>query len=225
MSIDPATLELCREMQASGELDSLVAERVWQELQQGMSEPSPEAMVRFLDSIHAWEGIAGASTPSSDALALLRQLTQDRQDPALRAGLLWGLHAPQKLLHVIPKAIAEWRALIEEGLHSQGLRELLSDQDNASDVSRTVLIEATVDWAKACDLFRRSERLDGLMALFKCLYPGPMKAFKRLAALLPGLIALPVGDVAQLAAQRKESVEQAVRAHRINWLLQAHERQ
>ena len=37
----------------------------------------------------------------------------------------------------------------------------------------------------------------------------------------PALISLPVGGVAQLAAQRKESVEQAVRAHRINWLLQA----
>lgn len=225
MSIDPTTLELCREMQASGELESLVAERVWHELQRGLSEPSPEAMVSFLDSIHAWEGITGASTPSPNALALLRQLTQDRQEPSLRAGLLWGLHAPQKLLHVIPKAIAEWRALVEEGLHSQGLRASLSDQDNASAIGRAALVEATIDWAKACDLFRRSERLDGLMALFECLYPGQMQGFKRLAALLPELISLPVGNVAQIAAQRHESVEQAVRTHRINWLLQALERQ
>ena len=225
MSIDPTTLELCREMQASAELESLVAERVWQELQQGLSEPSPEAMVRFLDSIHAWEGITGASTPSPSALALLRQLTQDGQGPALRAGLLWGLHAPQKLLHVVPKAIAEWRVLVEEGLHSQGLRALLSNQDSASGMAQNALVEATVDWAKACDLFRRSDRLGGLMTLFECLYPGQMKVFKRLAALLPALISLPVGDIAQLAAQRKESVEQAVRAHRIKWLLQALERQ
>ena len=225
MSIDPTTLELCREMQASAELESLVAERVWQELQQGLSEPSPEAMVRFLDSIHAWEGITGASTPSPNALGLLRQLTEGGQGPALRAGLLWGLHSPQKLLHVVPKAIAEWRALVEAGLHSQGLRASLSNQDSASGMAQNALVEATVDWAKACDLFRRSDRLGGLMTLFECLYPGQMKVFKRLAALLPALISLPVGDIAQLAAQRKESVEQAVRAHRIKWLLQALERQ
>ncbi len=47
-SIAPETLDLMRRMVESGEVDHLVAERVWQELAKGLMEKSPSRMIRVL---------------------------------------------------------------------------------------------------------------------------------------------------------------------------------
>lgn len=47
-SIAPETLELMREMVSNGEVDHLVAERVWQELAKGLSEDKPSRMFEVL---------------------------------------------------------------------------------------------------------------------------------------------------------------------------------
>ena len=47
-SLAPETLALMREMVASGEVDHLVAERVWQELAKGLMEDRPSRMIEVL---------------------------------------------------------------------------------------------------------------------------------------------------------------------------------
>ncbi len=47
-TLAPETLALMRDMSASGELDHLVAERVWQELARGLMEHRPSRMIRTL---------------------------------------------------------------------------------------------------------------------------------------------------------------------------------
>ena len=47
-SLAPETLALMRRMTASGEVDHLVAERVWQELARGLMEATPSRMIRAL---------------------------------------------------------------------------------------------------------------------------------------------------------------------------------
>ena len=47
-SIAPETLQLMREMVAAGEVDHLVAERVWQELAKGLMEATPSRMFEVL---------------------------------------------------------------------------------------------------------------------------------------------------------------------------------
>jgi tRNA nucleotidyltransferase (CCA-adding enzyme) len=47
-SIAPETLELMRQMVANGEVDALVAERVWQELARGLMEDQPSRMFETL---------------------------------------------------------------------------------------------------------------------------------------------------------------------------------
>ena len=42
------TLRLCREMVASGEVDALVPERVWQEMAKALMTPAPDAFIRTL---------------------------------------------------------------------------------------------------------------------------------------------------------------------------------
>jgi tRNA nucleotidyltransferase (CCA-adding enzyme) len=52
-SVAPETLALMREMVASGEVDHLVAERVWQELAKGLMENKPSRMFEVLRECHA----------------------------------------------------------------------------------------------------------------------------------------------------------------------------
>ncbi|MFZ3223752.1 MAG: multifunctional CCA addition/repair protein [Rugosibacter sp.] len=47
-SVAPETMELMRQMVASGEADALVAERVWQELSRGLMEATPSRMFAVL---------------------------------------------------------------------------------------------------------------------------------------------------------------------------------
>jgi tRNA nucleotidyltransferase (CCA-adding enzyme) len=47
-TVAPETLALCRAMVASGEVDALVAERVWQELARGLMENTPSRMFELL---------------------------------------------------------------------------------------------------------------------------------------------------------------------------------
>jgi tRNA nucleotidyltransferase (CCA-adding enzyme) len=63
-SIAPQTLELMRAMVANGEVDALVAERVWQELARGLMEKNPSRFITTLRDCGALQKIL----PEVDAL-------------------------------------------------------------------------------------------------------------------------------------------------------------
>ncbi|MDH4234851.1 MAG: multifunctional CCA addition/repair protein [Gallionella sp.] len=63
-TIAPDTLALMRDMVASGEVDALVAERVWQELTRGLMEKKPS---RFFETLRSC-GALGKIFPEVDAL-------------------------------------------------------------------------------------------------------------------------------------------------------------
>ncbi|MCR6685875.1 multifunctional CCA addition/repair protein [Pseudoxanthomonas sp.] len=62
--VAPETMALMRQMAASGELDTLVPERVWQELRKALAAPRPSA---FLATLHACGALA-AVLPEVEAL-------------------------------------------------------------------------------------------------------------------------------------------------------------
>ncbi|MFN7753284.1 MAG: multifunctional CCA tRNA nucleotidyl transferase/2'3'-cyclic phosphodiesterase/2'nucleotidase/phosphatase [Pseudomonadota bacterium] len=55
--VAPDTLALCRRMVEAGEVDALVAERVWQELSRGLCEAMPSRMLAVLDACGALERV------------------------------------------------------------------------------------------------------------------------------------------------------------------------
>jgi tRNA nucleotidyltransferase (CCA-adding enzyme) len=63
-TIAPETMELLQQIAASGELDALVPERVWQELRKALVSPRPSA---FLHTLHE-AGALGAVLPEIEAL-------------------------------------------------------------------------------------------------------------------------------------------------------------
>ena len=72
-SIAPETLELCRQIAQSRELESLSAERVWQEVSRGLMSEKPSRMLQALRDANAWEKIgapiAALWSPSRDRAA------------------------------------------------------------------------------------------------------------------------------------------------------------
>ena len=52
-SVAPETMDLMRQIAASGELDALVPERVWQELRRALTSAQPSAFLRTLHDAHA----------------------------------------------------------------------------------------------------------------------------------------------------------------------------
>src|SRR5690606_16310706 len=63
-TVAPETMALMREMSASGELDELVPERVWQELSKALASKHPSAFIRTLHDC----GALGAVLPEVEAL-------------------------------------------------------------------------------------------------------------------------------------------------------------
>ncbi len=83
--VAPETMTLMSEMVANGEVDALVAERVWQELARGLMEREPSRMFRVLDECGAlamvlpevaaqFAGFAGKHTPMALDAAASRAL-------------------------------------------------------------------------------------------------------------------------------------------------------
>jgi tRNA nucleotidyltransferase (CCA-adding enzyme) len=62
-SVAPETLALMRGMVASGEVDHLVAERVWQELAKGLMEDKPSRLFEVLRDCGAWPACCRKSMP------------------------------------------------------------------------------------------------------------------------------------------------------------------
>ena len=90
--IADATLALMREISASGELETLAPERVWQELARGLSEPHPSLLLRALRAC----GALGALLPEVDALYAVRENDGDAGSFTERA-LDWSARAGHAL--------------------------------------------------------------------------------------------------------------------------------
>ena len=80
-SIAPETLELMRTMVANGEVDALVAERVWQELARGLMEKNPSRFITTLRDCGALKKIL----PEVDALFGVPQ--QPNYHPEIDCGI------------------------------------------------------------------------------------------------------------------------------------------
>ncbi|WP_020394142.1 CCA tRNA nucleotidyltransferase [Thiolinea disciformis] len=87
--IAPETLDLMRELVTTGEVDSLVAERVWQELVKALQEPQPEAFFQTLEACYALavlfpELAALTTTQRQTALEALQRAVQLSIKPEIR---------------------------------------------------------------------------------------------------------------------------------------------
>ena len=96
--VAPQTMALCRQMVQAGEVDALVAERVWQELAGGLMEPAPSRMLQVLRDC----GALARLLPEVDRLWGVPQPEQHHPEVDTGAHLLLVLDTSARLSAPLP---------------------------------------------------------------------------------------------------------------------------
>ncbi|WP_370261795.1 hypothetical protein [Limnobacter sp.] len=150
--VSPSTLALCCALREAGELQHLVAERVFAELNRGMAEPKPSQMVQFLQTTQAWPALSGGlaepfTTLGRDALGLLDTLPTPEQRwlSALGLRLQAALIAPLAEHWRMPTSLADSARVVAD------LKAFVQQPD-----------PTLTDWValfNQLDVYRKPERL------------------------------------------------------------------
>lgn len=198
-SIAPETLELMRRMVADGEVDHLVAERVWQELAKGLLEDKPSrmfevlrdcgALVRLLPEVDALFGVPQRADyhPEIDAgihtLMVIDQSARHGFPLTVRyAALCHDLGKAQTPADILPRHIGhEARSVRLCQALSERLRvpnecrdlALLTAQHHGA-IHRAGELRAStlVELLEKCDALRRPGRFGELLNACLCDYTG-----------------------------------------------------
>lgn len=152
-TIAPETLQLCGEMARSGELQTLTAERVWQECEKALKAPNPECFLMGLAQIHALNVLFGATQPSARQLAAMNQRLMNT--PTLEAHqrlarCLWhekDLIAALKKQMPLPQKYHYWLDLVAQ------YGESLQNWQHISGEQRWAILKACGGLRAAGDVF------------------------------------------------------------------------
>ena len=200
------TLALVRRMVAAGELEHLVAERVWQEFARGLAEPQPARMFETLDA-------SGALAPLFPELrvdrAALERAAKENASLDVRFALLaW------------PVAEPAMRALCERLRVPNDERELALAICRCKDlivVADSVAPAEILQLLKRADAFRRPERFSALLSAARLAQPGVaatrIEAARAAAAGVDaGALARQAPDPTKIPALLDAAREQAIAA-------------
>ena len=151
-SIAPETLVLMRGMVANGEADSLVAERVWQEIAKGLMEKKPSRMFEVLQDCHLLQKILPSLANNQAAMHALDLAAAHCYSLAVRFATLQlpaqSLKAPSdctQLTQVVTKLLNGYKANL-----------------NATEIYECL---------ERADAIRQPERFGLALQTFECLQP------------------------------------------------------
>jgi tRNA nucleotidyltransferase (CCA-adding enzyme) len=154
-SIDPSTLIMLKKIHASGELNALVKERVWQEISRGLMSEKPSRMLEVLDQIGVFElffpklNSKDASLPSDIDSAAQHQLNLSQRCAVLLSSLKTEDINAWAVLWGVPVECRDYAVLVRE--LTVGLNSPTLDPKNLLD-----LLNRT-------DVWRKPERFDELI--------------------------------------------------------------
>jgi tRNA nucleotidyltransferase (CCA-adding enzyme) len=178
------TVLLMREMVRSGEVDALVAERVWKELERALQESTPAAFFHVLIACNALPVLFPAITKQH--LAMLSQAVTLSPAAEVRFAAL--------LATMSPAAISELCDRYRVPSHYRELALLVAAQHTAYQRAATFTAAEWLTFLQAADAFRRAARFQHvLLALQAVTQISPERA-------LAILQAASAADVKQLLA-------------------------
>lgn len=204
--IAPETLALMRAMTAAGEVDALVAERVWQELAKGLMEAQPSRMLVVLQQCGALDRLL-PELPFDSALLLLldRAATQQLALPERFAVLMLQVGLAQiEQLSLRLRVPNECRELAVMAAREQ--------QQFAAALSLSA--EQLVSLCERCDGLRKPERFGQMLAVLACARPDAVAA-NRLRAALVAVRSVDAGALAQGCAGNPKSIPGVIHAARV----------
>lgn len=156
-SIAPNTMQLAQQLVHNGEVDALVSERVWQELQKGLNTQHPMRMITVMAESGALERVI----PSL--------LINDAVTQAVQCGVERGLKTEQlfALLCYQSPEPAEIADHLRAPTSYKDLARLLPQFVAQSAQAQS--IEAIAELLQRCDVLRRPERFTLLLAAADCI--------------------------------------------------------
>ncbi len=211
-AIAPETLALMREMVVRGEVDALVAERVWQELSRGLMERQPS---RMLDALAACGALAivlreFARELSGEALASRKKII----DNAARAGA--GL--PQRFalltMQAEDAAVAALCGRLRVPQECADLAVLAARQYKNAAHATALDAAALLSLLQGVDALRRPERFAQWLAVIEWDAPEATRGTARLRAALAAAQTVDAGAIAK-QQQGPEQIRDAVAVARV----------
>ena len=196
-SIAPETMQLMRQIVASGEADALVAERVWQELARGLIEPLPlrmlhllrecRALARVLPELESW----WAGEESSAALHALGAVARVEAVLEMRFAVL--------MRALDPLAVEALCARLKAPTECRDLALLAAR--HAHTIADSAILDALsiLDLFDAADLWRKPERFSQLLRAALAGEPDAGPAAARLAQAQAAVATVNAGAIAQAA--------------------------
>jgi tRNA nucleotidyltransferase (CCA-adding enzyme) len=191
-TVAPETMGLMRAMVESGEVDSLVGERVWRELARGLMEPEPQrmldvllecgALARVLPEIAALDGVIQPESHHPEVFALehcrlvLAEAVKANAPLAVRfACLVHDLGKGTTAKELLPRhfghekrgqeLVRELCARLRVPSDLRGLAAMVAGEHGNVHASMNLNGAAAVRLLERCDAFRQSGRfLDAMLA-------------------------------------------------------------
>nr|WP_091645789.1 multifunctional CCA addition/repair protein [Aquisalimonas asiatica] len=171
------TMALCQRMVADGEVDHLVPERVWQELEKTLSEPCPSAffhvlrhcgaLARLIPELDAAFGLETRTVAGRRANAAEHALTAldtaaglDEADGPVKLALVLGAldheDLPPEAVHTACRRLRAPNAY-------QALAQNYAAHRHTAHGAETLSAEGVLQLLHACDAFRRPERFSAFL--------------------------------------------------------------
>jgi len=206
-SVAPETVALMRRMVEEGEVDALVAERVWQELARGLMENTPSRMFAVLRDCGALARLLPELDAHAALMAMLdRAAAHKLALPQRFAILTHGLQAAPRIDAVcarlkVPSDCRDLAVMTARELAAIGRAGALSAHE-------------LVSLCERCDGFRKPQRLVQMGECAALLLPDPGPVQHLLGA-LGAARAVDAGQVAQQCGAAKAGIAQAVHAARV----------
>jgi tRNA nucleotidyltransferase (CCA-adding enzyme) len=213
-AVAPETLQLMQRMVAAGEADTLVAERVWQEMARGLMEKAPARMLVVLRQCGALARVLPELDEAYSADVAPDRLAS-RLDFAASQGFALAVRYALLVLDLRDAAAARLAQRINAPAEC---RELAA----AAIRERAVLAEpiadadSTLSLLERADAFRRPERLDRLLEVARCdahSHAGERKV--PAAALRAALAAARAVDAGRVAREFPDDIPGAIRRARL----------
>ena len=188
--VAPETMALLQRMVADGEVDALVAERVWQELSRGLMASRPSRMLAVLADSGALPRLLPGVTDTPARRAALDEAAQRNAPLPVRYACLTAATPDPDALSArwkVPNDCRELAALLAR--EGQAVHQAAANPEP----------DACVTLFDRADAWRRRSRFDALLQALDCLAPGALDTVP-LQRALDAATAIDTAEVAALAA-------------------------
>ncbi|MFC5549313.1 multifunctional CCA tRNA nucleotidyl transferase/2'3'-cyclic phosphodiesterase/2'nucleotidase/phosphatase [Massilia aerilata] len=202
-----STNALMRKMVEEGEVDALVAERVWQELSRGLMEQTPSRMFAVLQDCGALARIL----PELEADAALMQVIDDAAGRGAGLPVRFAV-----LMHALAQgAITALAKRLRVPIDCRDLAVMTARELGVVKRTPALDAEAIVTLFERSDAFRKPERFAQMLEAAECASPGHETHAPRLLRALDAARSVNAGEIAGRFVENKAGIPAAVHAARV----------